>query len=247
MVQCLALTHLFLEAEVERACPWYYRMKALIGERPNAKPVGIGNSATELDLDVLAPGTQDNTSGCEDSEPIMLSENDDDEVNKGQAVEDRNRTRGKRSASVAALDEDVKPKLGTPARANMSKPTAAGPKLKKLKGLEELVEITMTEEVTRQKEIDLEIQQSKEKASRAQVKEEVKKAAIEAKKEKVKQAHEVEMMKLQLELAKMHQVGIGASQGSVHSPGMYPPFDLGLNSCQLDGMSANDGVGQGGL
>ena len=73
-------------------CPWFYRMKALIGERPNAKPVGIGNSASELNLDVLAPGTQDNS--LEDAEPIMPSENDDDEEDQ---VEDQHRTQNKHS------------------------------------------------------------------------------------------------------------------------------------------------------
>jgi len=226
-------------------------MKALIGERPNAKPVGIGNSASELDLDVLAPGTQDNS--LEDAEPIMPSENDDDEEDQ---VEDQRHTQNKHLASVAGLDQDIKPKPGTPARPNVSKPTVMGTKPKKLKGFEELAEISVAEEATCQKEIDLKIQKLKDKASRTTAKVELKKAELEAKKEKMKQTHEVEIMKLQLELAKTRQVapGIGVGiptqlgqGGSVHSPDLYPAFGPGFgfgDGNQFDGMmSQNKGTG----
>ena len=227
-------------------------MKALIGECPNAKPVGIGNSTSGLDLNVLTSGARDGASGLEDAEAITLSENDDDEE------DDRHRTQNKRSASVAGLDEDTKPKPETPTRPNVSKPTTTGTKPKKLKGFEELVEITTAEEATRQKELDLEIQKSKDKTTRITAKAELQRVAIEAKAEKVKRAHEMEMMKLQLELAKIHQAapGIGTgvhaqlSQGSsVHSPGLYPAFSPGFTfggGSQFEGMTGGNGsAGQG--
>lgn len=226
------LTNLLSKADVEKVCPWYYRMKALIGERPNAKPVGIGNSASEVEVDVLTPGIR--RDDFEDTEPTRLSEDDSDEEDQ---VDDQRRAGNKRSASVAGLDEDVKPKRGTPARPNVSKPTAVGTKPKKMKGLEELAEITAAEEATRRKELDLEIQKSKDKTSRTTAKAELQRAAIEAKKEMVKQAHEMEMMKLQLELAKIHHAtpGIGTSvhlqlgqSSGVHSPVSYPAFNTGF-------------------
>ena len=246
------------EAQVKKVCPWFYQMKALIAERPNAKPVGIGDSTSELDLDALMPGTQNDASSPEDAEPITLSEDDDgDEDNE---AEGQRRARNKRSASVAGLEEDTKPKPGTPAHPNVSKPTTAGTKPKKLKGLEELVEIAAAEEGTCQKELDLKIQKSKDKASMIKAKAELQKATIEAKKEKAKQAHEVEMMKLQLQFAKIRQVAPGISEGiptqlsecsDVHSSGVYPAFSPGFgfdDGSQLDGTtSANGGLGEGGF
>jgi hypothetical protein len=243
------------KAEVEKVCPWYFQIKCIVGERPNVKPVGIGNSASELDLDVLAPATQDDTSGPEDIEPIAPSENDDDDTEEIHR-EDRRRTQNKRSASIAGLNEDIKPKLETAAHPNVLKPTAVGSKSKKSKGLEELVEIATVEEATCQKELDLEIQKSKAKASKVQAKAEVQMAAIEAKKEKEKRAHEVEMMKFQLKLVRIRQVAPGTrtgvptqlSQGNVHPSSLYPSFTPGFSFSdggQFDGTSGNEGVGEG--
>ena len=190
VAHCLTLTYLSPKAEVKKICPWYFRMKQIIGERPNAKPVGIRNSASKLDLDVLASGAQDDTSG-EDAGPVTLSENDDDD-DKAQG----NHTQNKRSASAAGLDDDVKPRPGTPAQPNVSKPSNTGPKLKKAKGIDDLVEIAVAEEATRQKELDLDIQRSKDKASRAQAKAEVQRVAIEAKREKARQTHEMEIVRM---------------------------------------------------
>lgn len=254
MAHCLTLIYPLPKAEVKKVCPWYFQMKCIIGERPNVKPVGIGNSASELDLDVLAPSTQDDMSGAEDAEPVTLSENDDDDEVKG---ENHRHARDKRSASIAGLDEDIKPKLVTPARPNVSKPTGAGPKPKKVKGLEDLVEISVAEEVTRQKELDLDIQRSKDKARKVQAKVELQKVAIEAKREKTRQTHEMEMLKLQLELAKTRQaapgVGVGIptqhGQSSIHPPSLYPPFSSSFSfgdGSQFDGTaSGNEGTGEG--
>ena len=222
-------------------------MKSIIGERPNANPVGIGNSTSELDLDVLAPGTHNDESSDEDTEPAKSIKNDDD--NK---VQEASQSSGwkKRSASVAEMDEDIKPKRGTPARPNASKPTTVGPKSKKPKGLDELVEIACAEETTRQKELELQIQKSKVDA-------EVKKAKIEMKKEREKQAHEAEMMKIRLEFARIHQNptgftpgGISAqlSQSNTQSSGVYPPFNPGCSfgeSSQFGGIGGSGSVGDG--
>ena len=45
-------------AEVKKKCPWYFTLKGLISERPNAVPVGLGNNTTEYDTSILLP--QDN-------------------------------------------------------------------------------------------------------------------------------------------------------------------------------------------
>ena len=157
-------------------------MKAIIGERPNMKPAGLGNSTTAVDLRVLEPDVQDDGRGPEGIET-------DDEI---QQESHNYAGKIKRSASFAELDEDVKPKLGTLARPNTSKPTATGSKPKKAKGLGNIVDIAIAEEVSCQKELELDIQRSKDKASRVQAKAEVKKAAIKAKKEKEMQVSGVQ-------------------------------------------------------
>ena len=250
------LTRLLPKAEVKKVCPWYFRMKQILGERPNAKPVGIGNSTSELDLDVLVSGTQDDASGLEDTGAILPSENDDDDDGENPQCSDQHGAKNKRSASAAGLDEDVKPRLGTPARPNVSKPTAAGPKPKKMKGLEDLTEIAVAEEATRQKELDLDIQRSKEKASKAQAKAEVEKAAIEAKREKAKLTHELELTKLQLELARTRHVtpGVGMAvsaqrgQDGLHPSGLYPyspNFGFSDGGRFDGGVGGEEGAGQG--
>ncbi|KAF6764506.1 hypothetical protein DFP72DRAFT_1059482 [Ephemerocybe angulata] len=42
-------------AKIKAVCPWFFDMKNLIAERPNAVPVGLGNSATAIDLSILEP------------------------------------------------------------------------------------------------------------------------------------------------------------------------------------------------
>ena len=67
------------------------------------KPVGIGNSASELDLSVLvAPSVQDEGSGPKDLAPTTPSEHGDDDNNKTQLGVSHMKT--KHSASVVGLD-----------------------------------------------------------------------------------------------------------------------------------------------
>ncbi|KAF8144875.1 hypothetical protein K438DRAFT_569258 [Mycena galopus ATCC 62051] len=42
-------------AEISAACPWYFEMRELIGQRPNLVPTGLGDSTTPIDDGVLMP------------------------------------------------------------------------------------------------------------------------------------------------------------------------------------------------
>lgn len=42
--------------EILHESPWYFGFKALIAERPNTNPVGLGNNNAEVDTSVLMPG-----------------------------------------------------------------------------------------------------------------------------------------------------------------------------------------------
>lgn len=244
------IAYLSSKAEVEEVCPWYFQMKGIIGERPNMKPVGVGNSTSPVDLTILGSGVQGGGSDSEDSESTILSGWDGESQGETQHHTGKN----KRSASAAGLDEDIKSKPRTPAHANASRPTAVGSKPKKAKGLDDIVEIAIAEEVSHQKQLELGVQKSKDKASRFRAEAEVKKAAIEAKREREKHTHEIAMMKMQLELAKIQRaapVSVDArpSQGNIHLPGLCPPFPPNLHfgsDSQFSGaVDENEGVGEG--
>ncbi|PPQ74563.1 hypothetical protein CVT24_004355 [Panaeolus cyanescens] len=38
---------------IKETCPWFFKMKEFIADRPNKRPVGIGNSQTEIDMEVF--------------------------------------------------------------------------------------------------------------------------------------------------------------------------------------------------
>ncbi|KAF9792811.1 hypothetical protein BJ322DRAFT_78158 [Thelephora terrestris] len=183
MARHLMVTYFLPKAQVEKVCPWYSRMKRILEERPNVEPVGTASNTSELDLVMLASSTEDDSCSLGDTEPVTTSDDsDDDDEDKDPWGGDGFRVTNKRSASAAGLDEDMM--------------TAR---------LEDLAKIAVAEEATRQKELDLRIQRSKEKSIRTQMKAELQKAAIEAKREKTKLTHEREIMKLQLEFARTYQ------------------------------------------
>ncbi|KAF9039980.1 hypothetical protein BJ165DRAFT_1530968 [Panaeolus papilionaceus] len=39
---------------IREKCPWYFRMKEIIGGRPTAEPAGLGNASTTPDLSILS-------------------------------------------------------------------------------------------------------------------------------------------------------------------------------------------------
>ncbi|KAJ7835272.1 hypothetical protein B0H14DRAFT_3871181 [Mycena olivaceomarginata] len=55
--------------EISASCPWFFEMRELIGQRPNLIPVGLGNSESEFDVDVLnpAPPAHDHSSDAGNS------------------------------------------------------------------------------------------------------------------------------------------------------------------------------------
>ena len=46
------LPDLFTE-DVKKKCPWYFTLKGLISECPNAVPIGLGNNTAEYDTSIL--------------------------------------------------------------------------------------------------------------------------------------------------------------------------------------------------
>ncbi|KAJ7744853.1 hypothetical protein B0H16DRAFT_1889520 [Mycena metata] len=82
-------------AEISAACPWYFEMRNLMGQRPNLVPTGLGHSNSAVSADVIMPGAAaetememepatdadgnngDGAEGDREEEDIMGNDNDD--------------------------------------------------------------------------------------------------------------------------------------------------------------------------
>ncbi|KAL0569210.1 hypothetical protein V5O48_012756 [Marasmius crinis-equi] len=138
--------------------PWYFEMKALLAERPNITPVGIGNSTTTLDVEgdiVPGPRTDEEGEGGEASTGTShagsgsdKSDDDDDEDIGG-----REQTAGSR------IDKPA-PKKATPAPVATAQPGKSQPaekpekKTAKKTKFQEFAELELAEEKSRGKELE---------------------------------------------------------------------------------------------
>ncbi|KAF9032760.1 hypothetical protein BJ165DRAFT_1534926 [Panaeolus papilionaceus] len=57
--------------EIREKCPWYFRMKEIIGGRPTAEPAGLGNASTTPDLSILS------TTSSASCQPLSVSPSND--------------------------------------------------------------------------------------------------------------------------------------------------------------------------
>ena len=131
-------------------------MRALIGERPNVNPVGLGNSATDIDMDSyrIGKGGSDDSSEKLDVE-IAIEELEkelvDDEIDEDD--NDHLVKKGKARLDMSGA-EQINGKTAT--RPGKSKPAGRAPKeRRKKRKLEDFAEVAEAEEVTRQKELEL--------------------------------------------------------------------------------------------
>lgn len=169
--------------QVKSTCPYFFKLRDLIAQRPKDKPVGLGNSTSTIDSLVVLGGDarrskawgevdfEEGSGDGERSKELDESLGDEGEEEKekedGGGVEeessdkDRSKVSGKKRKShtddcdVEASITSKKPK--TPARPNTSTPTAVPQsKNKKFKGALEFEELAKAEETTKQKELDVE-------------------------------------------------------------------------------------------
>lgn len=63
---------------IKKTCPWYWEMSALIGERPNVTPVGLGNNQSSYDTSLLLPHGSESDSS-EVGFPDVIDDIADDE------------------------------------------------------------------------------------------------------------------------------------------------------------------------
>ncbi|KAF7336397.1 hypothetical protein MVEN_02188400 [Mycena venus] len=119
--------------EIREESPWFWEMRSLIGERPNLRPVGIGNNSDDMDTSLLLP------QGSTDDDGLQS----DDHVNSPDDTEDF----PEHLESTAADTDDYTPgqdhdddddsegdgRRGKRKRASSSEPTASVPAVKRTK------------------------------------------------------------------------------------------------------------------
>ncbi|KAH9946452.1 hypothetical protein B0H21DRAFT_693708 [Amylocystis lapponica] len=176
-------------AEIVQAFPYLWEMKALIGQRSNANPTGIGNGQSEIDVELLQR-IKDNSPGPDlgDDGPVSpmedriswsptpslshdsplakpIAEDGEDMLDLAASPLCAPETRKRKAASVEDNDSIVPkpPTKKTAARSSTSTPAVKGQlskKTKKLKMADQFSEVAVAEEATRRKAIDAQIAQT---------------------------------------------------------------------------------------
>jgi hypothetical protein len=208
-----------LTAVIKAECPWFFEMRALIAERPNTVPVGLGSSNSAIDPSIL----------LEPKEP-----EEDEEDSKPEAV-----LKAEVKPEVIVDDPTFGMDAAVPSKRKGGEERDGGKKKGKLSEFAMLVE---ADAKTRNKEINL----AKAKVdARALIKVEANKAALSAKVELEKAKVEHAKMKLQMKqevrLAEMkykHELEMARiqAQGMQHSqPYHSHGHDLSLNRSSSPG------------
>ncbi|KAF9049154.1 hypothetical protein BJ165DRAFT_1610049 [Panaeolus papilionaceus] len=92
MTQNNSLTNAW--TSIRETCPWFFTMKEFIADRPNKRPKGIGNSQSDVDLDVF-------------DQQRVLSGSDDGEGEEHGLRWEAEQTGEKDDDDLAEIDEEV--------------------------------------------------------------------------------------------------------------------------------------------
>ncbi|KAJ6576222.1 hypothetical protein B0H10DRAFT_2236563 [Mycena sp. CBHHK59/15] len=117
--------------EIKESCPWFFEMRSLIGERPNIRPVGIGNNDSDIDTSLLLRGDDQDDQDHNASTPDLGGTDTDhdmyDPKSDGDSDDDAYVKRGKRKRSPTAAPTVPKapPKKKTKPQAAISTPAPA--------------------------------------------------------------------------------------------------------------------------
>jgi hypothetical protein len=220
---------------IKETCPWFWKLKELIGERPNVNPVGIGNNASPIDDSVLGPSELDltddfttngdltddfptNGDGPGDSatgdDPFKI-ESDGDSLDSDSAP-----TR-KRKLVPDVTDVGLKKKTSAKAGTSMPAATPGATSSKKPKNVvEKFVEVAKAEEETTHKILDLKKERERGKAA-ATV------ASIQAKKDIQMQKAKLRANAKQLKMTQDHEFRMLQLRQSLGGQGSAVSYDVG--------------------
>jgi hypothetical protein len=225
-------------ALIKKNFPWLWEMKALISERPNLTPVGLGNSETTFDMSIFEAEYKTDGDG---SKPVT---DEDEDADLDADAADVN------AADAADLldaddedDEDISIPRKRPADSGNSakkKPVQQARKAKaskqdihrdkKLKPMDRFADIAAVEEATNQKSLDLKKLQSQAAMARIKAKADIRiqrdKLRGELRMLEKKQEHDFRMAQLNLQITQRH------STHGLPSTGLY---DASSQSSQAGG------------
>ncbi|KAF8183570.1 hypothetical protein K438DRAFT_1975044 [Mycena galopus ATCC 62051] len=208
--------------QIKKEFPWFFHVRALIGERPNLIPTGLGNNDSEIDTSLLMPSDRDgddassiiadDTTSYTPSPPRAVESPgapvDADDSDSDFPANPSNFKRKKANTEVTAVDVKPGRKKTKPAPA-VSKPATkkTGPTAKPATAKDKFAAAVATEEETAQQA--LQVKQSKLSAQKEVELQKLKvKGEMKAKKEdaklaltklKMEQEHEYRMAQLQME------------------------------------------------
>ncbi|KAL0563408.1 hypothetical protein V5O48_018660 [Marasmius crinis-equi] len=219
--------------------PWFFRFRDIVGERPNIVLTGIGNSATEIDLDFdlpediassEAPATSDYDADLADNDDVKEGDGDSDvEHDQSQQPEGESTVldmvESKGEGELGKKGEPKKPGNTKPSKAvekasttltkktgprkSESKPAVAPLKTGKKGKMDEFAEIVKVEEVTRQKELELETLKMQEQSKKYQMMESMAKMRHEGKMKRLELKTELRRQELEYKKMKLAGAGVG--------------------------------------
>ncbi|KAJ6543454.1 hypothetical protein DFH09DRAFT_1282503 [Mycena vulgaris] len=211
--------------EIKESCPWFFEMRSLIGERPNLRPVGIGNNDSDIDTSLLLRGddqddqdhnasTPDDTSDFPDRLASLVGTDTDhdmyDPKSDGDSDDDVSVKRGKRkrtrSPTAAPTVPKAPPKKRTQPQAAISTPapatSATAKPTKPTTAKEKFSAVILAEEATAQQALGL-------KKDRNRARKDIELARIQAgaqvQVEKAKSKTQEKLAKIELAKLRMQQ------------------------------------------
>ncbi|KAJ7041476.1 hypothetical protein C8F04DRAFT_1252813 [Mycena alexandri] len=125
--------------EIRLDSPWFFEIRKLIASRPNLQPVGLGNNETAVDISILLPTTDDDTSSTFDTQSDIyheISDTDEDPPHPPAPTSDDDDDPPQPPAPASDNDDDEFPPVPTLESAPVkrkrveSEATAKGPDTK---------------------------------------------------------------------------------------------------------------------
>ncbi|KAJ7182521.1 hypothetical protein C8R43DRAFT_1144593 [Mycena crocata] len=212
--------------------PWFWHMRSLIGERPNLRPVGIGNNSSDVDTSFFLPGTDDDggtgpssPDGAEDFPEHIADVN----LDLYNPVDNKMKTPKRKtspSASAQPAAKKTKPAPATPAPAPAASKACPVKLAKPSTTKDKFNAAIAAEEETAQKALDLRKEKTKSRKDVVIAKiEALAKVKLEKTRMKGKQSL-ARMEYARIKLEQEHQLRMAQLQQSSHAG----PSSMGSSS-----------------
>ncbi|KAF9069639.1 hypothetical protein BDP27DRAFT_1420762 [Rhodocollybia butyracea] len=215
-------------SRIHDICPWFFNMKALMAERPNLTPVGLGDSSTAINTEDILHGEEGDTDGSRRGDFDNNNEEDEGSMQK-IATSDVDMSE--------AGDNDNEPievmQPGRKKRKESIPTNSSCAPAKKFKVSDEFSESTRAMEATCQKTLDLAKVRTENKGKKLQYK----MAKLQAKEEERKRKYELDKAKAQKREELMNRM-MGQSDASGSGQGWSDTSMHGWDVDVLNGFNS---------